>query len=417
MSIKKRLFTNFLSLASVQGMNFILPLVTLPYLLEVVGPAKFGLISFAQALIQYFILFTDYGFNLVATREISQARDDKKRLSVIFSTVMLVRVLLLIVSLVILLFLIFFIPKFQTDSSIYLITFGMVIGNVMFPIWFFQGIEEMKIISILNVIAKSIFTIGIFAFVKDSSQFLLVPVLNTLGAILIGFIALYLIYHRYKVRFSMPKKDDIVFQLKEGWDIFVSNMVTSLYTTSNVFILGFFASNTIVGYFSSAEKIVKAASSVISPLTQTIYPYLSQALLESKERAMSILNRVFILVTVIMGAISLFLGFGAEWLITTFVPKYEITIPLVRILAALPLILGWANVLGILTMINFDFKKELSRIYIVAGALSIILMVCLIPTFKEYGTAINSLVTEAFATLLMAWFLWKKGIRIWRKRP
>ena len=417
MSTKKRLISNFISLASVQGMNFILPLITLPYLLQVVGPAKFGLISFAQALIQYFILFTDYGFNLVATREISQARDDKKKLSVIFSTVMLVRVLLLIVSLVILLFLVFFIPKFQTDSSIYLITFGMVIGNVMFPIWFFQGIEEMKVISILNVIAKSIFTIGIFAFVKDSSQFLLVPVLNTLGAIVIGFIALHLIYHRYKVRFSMPKKDDIVFQLKEGWDIFVSNMVTSLYTTSNVFILGFFASNTIVGYFSSAEKIVKAASSVISPLTQTIYPYLSQALLESKERAMSILNRVFILVTVIMGAISLFLGFGAEWLITTFVPKYENTIPLVRILAALPLILGWANVLGILTMINFDFKKELSRIYIVAGALSIILMVCLIPTFKEYGTAINSLVTEAFATLLMAWFLWKKGIRIWRKKP
>lgn len=417
MSTKKRLMTNFLSLASVQGLNFILPLVTLPYLLQTVGPSKFGLISFAQAFIQYFILFTDYGFNLVATRDISLAREDKQKLSTIFSTVMLIRALLLIVSFIILVFCVIFVPKFQGDSIIYFITFGMVIGNVLFPVWFFQGIEQMKTISILNVISKGIFTIGIFVFVKEQSEYLFVPILNTLGSIAIGIIAIYIIIVRYQIGFTKPDLSDIKYQLKEGWHIFVSNVVTSLYTTSNIFILGFFASNTIVGYYSSAEKVIKAVSSVISPLVQTIYPYLSKALQESKEVALLILNKMFIIITVGMGLLSLIVGFFAEPLVTIALgSEYKETIPLLMILAPMPLILGWANIFGILTMINFDYKKELSRIYIAASLFSVVLMVLLIPPFREYGTAWIAVLTETFATLLMVIFLWRKDVHVWTPR-
>jgi PST family polysaccharide transporter len=416
MSTKKRLITNFISLATMQGLNFILPIITLPYLLKVVGPSKFGLISFSQAFITYFILFTDYGFNLVATRDVSIARENKKQLSVIFSTVMLVRILLLAVSFLILIIIVSFIPKFQHDSSIYYLTFGMAIGNVLFPVWFFQGMEHMKVISILNIISKSVFTIGIFVLVKGPSQYLYVPILNSFGYIAIGVVGLYLIIFRYKIKLIIPSKDQIIHQLKEGWDIFISNLATSLYTTSNIFILGFFASNTIVGYYSSAEKIVKAVSSLIAPLIQTVYPFLSKALKESKEHAISIINKILILITVSMGIISLIIGLFAKLLVDFLGSKYIETIPLLQILAILPLILGWANVFGILTMINFDFKKQLSHIYIFAGIFSIILMFLLIPTFKQYGTAWTAVLTEAFATLLMFIFLWKKNIQVWKWR-
>ncbi|XJZ26977.1 flippase [Bacillota bacterium Lsc_1132] len=414
MSTKKRLLTNFISLATMQGLNFILPLVSLPYLLTIVGPSKFGLISTAQAFIQYFILFTDYGFNLVATRDISIARDDKKQLSVIFSTVMLIRLLLLAFSFLVLMIIVSFIPKFQHDSAIYYLTFGMAIGNVLFPVWFFQGMEHMRVISILNIISKSIFTIGIFVFVKGPSEYLNVAILNSLGYISIGLIGLYLVIFRYKVKVIKPSKDQIVHQLKEGWDIFVSNIVTSLYTNSNIFVLSFFASNKIVGYYASADKIIKAVSSVIGPLIQTVYPFLSKALQESKEKAVSIINKIFILITVSMGILALIVGLFAEQLVNILGAKYNDSIPLLQIMAVLPLILGWANVFGILTMINFDYKRQLSRVYIFASILSIILMAVLIPSFKQYGTAWNAVLTEGFATILMAIFLWKKGIHVWR---
>lgn len=415
MSTKKRLITNFLSLASVQGLNFILPLVTLPYLLLVLGPNKYGLVSFAQAFIQYFIIFTDYGFNLLATRDISIARNDKQKLSTIFSNVMVVKLILLIMSLVILIILLILVPKFKHDSLIYIYTFGMVVGNVLLPTWFFQGIEEMKVISILNIIAKTIFTLGIFVFVKEQSQYLYVPIFNSLGYISIGLIGIYLVIFRYRIHFSRPSVGDIVQQLNEGWHIFFSTMLTSVYTTSNVFVLGFFANNTVVGYYSSAERIIKAILSVITPIVQTLYPFLSNALQESKEKTIALLNKIFIFITVFMLLLSLVVGFFAKPIVDIALgTEYEPIIPLLQILSVLPLILGWANVFSTLTMVNFDYKKQLSQIYLAASTLSIILMIILIPNFKEYGTAWIAVITETFATMLMAVFLWKKGIHIWK---
>lgn len=162
----KTILNNFFSLPVIQGTNFILPLVVLPCLIKAIGLEKFGLVAFAQAFMSYFIIFTDYGFNLTATREIAINKDDKAKLSSIINNTLLTKIILCLLSFLILLLIISFSPYFCQYSSLYYWSFFLVVGQVLIPAWFFQGIEQMKYLTYLNLVAKIIFTVFIFILIS-----------------------------------------------------------------------------------------------------------------------------------------------------------------------------------------------------------------------------------------------------------
>ena len=141
---KKVLANNYLSLLVLQAANYLLPLLILPFLVRVLGTDKFGLVMFAQSLAVFLTVFVDFGFNLSGTREISLARDDKNKLSEIFNAIMIVKLLLIVVAFGILCIIVNVFTRFSIDKNVYLLSFGIVIGQALFPVWFFQGIENSK---------------------------------------------------------------------------------------------------------------------------------------------------------------------------------------------------------------------------------------------------------------------------------
>ncbi|BAD77602.1 O-antigen transporter [Geobacillus kaustophilus HTA426] len=413
MSDKKRLFENFLSLATLQGLNYIFPLLTLPYLVRVLGPDNYGLVAFAQSFIQFFIILVDYGFNLSATNQIAIYRDNKKRVQSIFSTVMTIKLFFMIISFFILCLLILLFPKFQNHKLVYLVTFGMVIGNVLFPIWFFQGIEKMRYITILNIIAKTIFTIGIFLLVKQRNDILFVPLLNSLGTILIGFISLGMIKRTFGVNFVSPSWSDIKYQLREGWHVFISTVAISLYTVSNTFILGLFTNNTVVGYYASAEKIINAATGIINPVSQAIYPYISRLMSESREKGLIFIKKILLIVGGCTFLISLMIFVFTENIVDIALgDNYRQSVIVLKIIAFLPFIIGLSNIFGIQTMLTLGYKKAFSNILMLASILNIFSAIILVPVFKHIGTAFGVAISEFFVTLTMFMYLHSKGIKL-----
>lgn len=410
---KRRLLSNFMSLSVLQGANYVLPLITLPYLVRVLGPEKYGLIAFAQAFIQYFNILTDYGFNLSATREISIHRNNAQKVSEIFSSVMIIKLGLLVLSFVIMSILVFSFWKFRQDWLIYYLTFGMVVGKVLFPVWFFQGMERMKYITFLNITAKLIFTIAIFVFIRQASDYIYVPLLNFFGYLVAGALALCIVFRDFKIGFKVPSYSSLIHQLKEGWYIFISTMAISLYTVSNTFILGIFTNNTIVGYYSGAEKIIKAVQGLLSPISQTIYPHISKLASESKGQALRFIRKMTFLVGGGSFVLSLIVFMFAGTIVRILLgSQYLESITVLRILSFLPFIIGLSNIFGVQTMLAFDLKKGFSNILISASIINIILAFILVPLYKHIGISYAVVISEIFVTASMFLFLQNKGIKI-----
>jgi PST family polysaccharide transporter len=287
---KKRLLSNFFSLSILQAFTYILPLLTLPYLVRVLGVDKFGLVMFAQAFIMFFNILVDYGFNLSATREVSIHRDDKNKLTEIFSSVMSIKAMLIFVSFFILTIVVFSFEKFSNDWELYYLSFLVVIGNAIFPIWYFQGIEKMKYITIVNITSKLIFTILIFVVIQEPSDYIYIPVLNGFGFIIGGITSLWIVYKNFNQSFIFQKYIVLKMYFIDSSQFFLSRVSATSYFTANVFILGLFTNTTMVGYYSIAEKLYGGIQSLYAPITQALYPYIT------KERNIKLFKKLFYLI-------------------------------------------------------------------------------------------------------------------------
>lgn len=407
----KVLFKNFTSLSILQVANYIFPLVTLPYLVRVLGAEKYGLVNFAAAFAAYFTIITDYGFNLSATQEISVNRENSNRVSEIFSSVFTIKMMLFVLSSVMFFIIVLVFPIFKENLTLFIVTFLSVLGTALFPLWFYQGIERMKYILIISVSVRLITTILIFVLIKSENDFIKFAGLNTVTQFVIGIIGLQFALNKFGLRYRFPNKTLIIQQLKNGWNLFLSTISINLYTTSNVFILGLFAPANVVGYYAAADKIRMAFQGILSPMSQSVFPYVNKMLSESYDRFISFNKKLFKIALIVGAIISIMLFLFAEPIVNIILGKdYQPSILVLRIIAWLPLIIFLSNVLGIQTMLPMNKQKNFSIILFFAAMISLALLFILVPIYFAIGTAITALATEIFVTL--AFFIFVKRNKI-----
>lgn len=409
----RRLFENFASLSVLQVLNYILPIITFPYIVRVLGVEKFGLLAFAYATIGYFQIITDYGFDLSATREIAIHRYDKSKVQEIYSSVMTIKFGLMLLSLLFLTILVFSFEKFKQDLEVYFLTFIIVVGNILFPMWFFQGMERMKYITYFNILAKGLFTVAIFIFVREQADYWKVPLLHGLALVLAGILSLFLICKYFDIKIKLPSILQIKCQLKSGWHIFISTIAISLYTVSTTFILGLFTNNVIVGYYSAADRIVQAVKGLMTPVSQSLYPFISKKINESFNSGLYIIRKAFKYIAIFTGLISLcLLVFSYEIIYLVLGDGYTDSVYILMILSIHPFLIGLSNIFGIQTMLSLGKNKAFQNILVTASILNLVLSVVLIPYLKHIGSAISVTLVEFFVTTSMLIYLQMKGIKI-----
>lgn len=288
----KSLLGNFSYTSLLQLTNIIAPVILLPYLVQTLGVDKFGLISFSQALVAFFLVFIDFGFSLSAVRLIATHSNDKMQLSKIVSSIIIIKIVFIIISFVILCLILLNIDKFQENSLLYLYMFGFVAGEGLLPIWFFQGIQKMKPIMITNSLIKILFFLSVLYFVNTPSDYLNYPILLATSSIMMLPFTYILMIKKYDVSLIYPGAAKITYYLKYSSHFFISRLSVRIYVDGGVLILGLVSTDLIVGYYAMADKFRRAILTLFSSVNQALYPFMS------KEKDMGLYKKLFKIITI-----------------------------------------------------------------------------------------------------------------------
>lgn len=273
---RKGLIENFLSLSSLQIIGMVLPLITLPYLLRVLGISNYGVIVLASSLVAYFNSITDYSFRITATRDVVFFRNSQAKLNLIYSKVFYVKILLLSLSCSLIILIVLLYPPFYKEKTIYFLSMLMLIGYTLFPEWFFQGIEKMKYITFLNLGVKLVFTIGVFVFIKNKEDYWIYPLLQSLGFIVSGLVAQIILIKKYKLRLVWLKNKMVLNTINSNFPIFLNQFFPSLYNNTTTFLLGVITNSATLGVYDAIKKVVDLCIVLIDTVSRVFFPFLNR---------------------------------------------------------------------------------------------------------------------------------------------
>ena len=393
------LFGNFLSLSILQLFTYALPLLTLPYLINTLGVEVYGLVIFAQAFTMYFNIIVDYGFNLSATKSISINREDDNKISEIYNSVMAVKLILVIFSFIVLSIFLAIFDRFMVEWRLFYISFVMVVGQALFPVWFFQGMERMKYIMKINIASKIFFTALIFLLVHGPDDYLIVPLLNSLGFLASGVYSVFLIRRKFNIRF---RADSIrlLYYFKSGYIIFVSTLFTSFYRLMPINILGFLQTMEMVAVYSLAEKVIRTALSFYQPLIQSFFPFIGRKFEKSIDSAMRA-NMVLLFVGLpftLCASILLFVL--SEWIVLLLGgPEMVEASALLKIFSPLLVIVFIANIFGSQIMLHTGLENEFKNTLRMASVFSCFLFPFGIGLYDLFGAVISVVFVESYIML------------------
>lgn len=404
---------NVAALYAVQFASYLAPFVTLPWLTRILGPVGFGRIGFAGAVIGYFVLLADYGFNFSATRQVATRWDDRAGRSQVFWTTLSVKALLAGVGLPVLVLLTYCGPKFADQRALLLISYLTVVGTVLTPVWYFQGIERQTALSLISIATRLAAIPAIFLCVRAPTDVATAAWITSGTSVTGGLLCLCFLARYGELDRPAFKFRDLFGVLRDGWHLFISTASISLYQATNTVVLGLVAGPAAVGHYSAADKLIQAAQGMLAPINQSVYPRVSRLMKDSRSEAYSLIRRVLR----IQGSIALCLSLGlflvAPPLIRIFYgPAYDQTIDVLRWLAILPFLVGLSNVLGIHTMMAMGMNRLVSRILISAGALNVAILYFLAHRFGAVGAAMAVVTTETFVTVAMALILQRRKVPV-----
>jgi PST family polysaccharide transporter len=346
----------------------------------VIGADKFGALAFASAIIIIVETITDWGFNYTATRDVAKNRENIEKVSAIFSEVFFSRIILMIICFVGLYIVSSLVPSLYEYRLLLLLTFLYIPGHILFPEWLFQAFEQMKYITILNVLSKAIFTVLIFFVITSKEDYLYQPVLSACGFVVSGIVAQCVVLFKFHVKIRIPSIGDMYYRLRASTDMFICLILPNFYTQFSTIILKAYCGEVATGIYSGGQRFLQIIEQLTQILSRTFFPFLAR----HKEK-----HHIYVLISGSISIIACFtMFFGANLFVKLFLTEeFSAAVDVIKIFSVAPFFLFLLNTYGANYLVIVGKEDILRNIVGIASLIGFGLTWLLTPSYSYIGAA------------------------------
>jgi polysaccharide transporter, PST family len=407
--LRSGLVHNVIALYGVQACTYALPLLTFPYLAHVLGPSGWGVVVFAQAIGDVIASVVEYGFDISASRETSRQRSDPKRLSALISGVLGAKVLLAMVCIAGAIFSRRFTHHVAPSLALFWAStiWGVCQGINM--LWFFQGLERMRLASVLEIGGKVLATLSIFLLVHKPEDGWKVMGAQCVGCVVAHGVTVVLAYR--EVGFQWPTPSSVWNALRLGGSMFLFRAVQSLSGSVNRLLLGTVAPVAVLGEFAGAERITRVFQQGMWPVNQALYPKMTQQAQDNPGDAMRTVRLSLLFLGVLGLLFGLAIFFGASLLVNLVLGQaFQNSVPVLRVFAL------WIPLVAVSTVIIFQLllpnqlDKQFNIVNFTAALVGIGAALLLAPRFSAIGIAWSAVIAQAYTLVAFSFVLARAGL-------
>lgn len=403
--LKKEFIKNFFSLTIFQLIELLIPFITIPIIIKRVGVENFGLISFAIIFAIFFQLIIDFGFNTISIRDISVNRNDKNKINEIFNNTINSKFIISFFCFIFYTLIVFTFNKFNSNVEIYLLTLLSLIIQSFIPIWFFQGLQISKYLTISSFLGRMTYLMLIVLFLKNEKNYILVPIFNMIGYFVSLIMTLIFILKRFKIQYRTISLNEFKTQINKGKYMFFSEIKLYLISYFNILLLGIISGNIAVAYFVGAEKIIRAFSTIFVPVQNSLFPILAIKLNENKTEAIKLIKEILLISTIVLTLNSFILFiFSKKIILLVLGSNMENSVIVFRILILVPLLTFLDLFFGKQILLNLRKEKEFFRVILFIAIINVPLIYFFIKNYSYIGASISQLITQTLLVLGMFYY-------------
>lgn len=384
-------FGNFTYISILQIFVMISPLITYPYLVRVLGTEQYGWVITAQIVVSYCSILIDFGFKRISARHISIHRDNKEKLSEIMSAIFTMQIILWVLCLIVYLIILGSITTYRQHFWLFLFSYGLTLNELLFPQYFFQGIEKMKYITIVNILMRIISIALIFVCVNDSMDYVRVPVLYTIGYFAGGVLSLYVIYGREKLKYRWPSFSSMKYYFKDASLVFYTDVICTIKDKLNYILLGSMVRVSDVVIYDLGSKFMNVVSKPVSIVATVLFPKMA------KDRDFVIFKKVLVFLVIITLFVVVILNLFLPQVVRFFIDE-EINLLPIRLYLIAPILLGASSFISSNLILALGYTKYVLSSIIFTTIIYLILLAYMY--FMGYLTTVTAFVTLAVLSYL-----------------